>query len=192
VTPAPAPAPPPRHPPGAAPGPRAHSRGRGPRPRDLGPEPLGHVEAFELQRLLGVPRLGHMRGQRADHAARGARPRSVADRPPSPARRAHAQAQATDRPNIPAPWTTIRIATPARLDEVAPVPPFDLDRPMVIDQPHDLDWRDGVPVSRRFDDPFYSLEDGLAEARHVFLGGNDLPRGSATGFISPSSASAPG
>jgi tRNA U34 5-methylaminomethyl-2-thiouridine-forming methyltransferase MnmC len=33
-----------------------------------------------------------------------------------------------------------------------------------------------VPVSqRRFDDPFYSLEDGLAETRHVFLGGNDLP-----------------
>jgi tRNA U34 5-methylaminomethyl-2-thiouridine-forming methyltransferase MnmC len=46
---------------------------------------------------------------------------------------------------------------------------------MQIDQPHDLDWRDGVPVSRRFDDPFYSLEDGLAEAQHVFLGGNGLP-----------------
>ncbi|MEM9496884.1 MAG: tRNA (5-methylaminomethyl-2-thiouridine)(34)-methyltransferase MnmD [Pseudomonadota bacterium] len=39
-----------------------------------------------------------------------------------------------------------------------------------------LDWRDGhVPVSRRFDDPYYSLENGLAEARHVFLGGNDIP-----------------
>jgi tRNA U34 5-methylaminomethyl-2-thiouridine-forming methyltransferase MnmC len=53
---------------------------------------------------------------------------------------------------------------------------------MQIDQPHDLDWRDGVPVSRRFDDPFYSLEDGLAEAQHVFLGGNDLPARFRDGF----------
>lgn len=53
---------------------------------------------------------------------------------------------------------------------------------MMNDQPHDLDWRDGVPVSRRFDDPFYSLEDGLAETRFVFLGGNDLPRRFRDGF----------
>jgi tRNA U34 5-methylaminomethyl-2-thiouridine-forming methyltransferase MnmC len=53
---------------------------------------------------------------------------------------------------------------------------------MVIDQPHALDWRGGVPVSRRFDDPFYSLENGLAEARHVFLGGNDLPARFRDGF----------
>lgn len=39
----------------------------------------------------------------------------------------------------------------------------------------DLEWRDGVPVSSRFDDPYYSLEDGLAETRHVFLAGNGLP-----------------
>lgn len=58
----------------------------------------------------------------------------------------------------------------------------DLDRPMENDQPHDLDWRDGVPVSRRFDDPFYSLEDGLSEAWHVFLGGNDLPDRLCDGF----------
>ena len=46
-------------------------------------------------------------------------------------------------------------------------------------QGHDLgglDWRDGViPVSRRFDDPYFSLNDGLAETGHVFLAGNDLP-----------------
>mgnify|MGYP006288431567 CR=1 FL=1 len=49
--------------------------------------------------------------------------------------------------------------------------------------PHEIDWRaGGVPVSRRFDDPFYSLEDGLAEARHVFLGGNDLPARFRPGF----------
>ncbi len=38
-----------------------------------------------------------------------------------------------------------------------------------------LDWRDGnVPVSRLYDDLYYSAEDGLAESRHVFLDGNDL------------------
>ncbi|WP_416916669.1 MAG: tRNA (5-methylaminomethyl-2-thiouridine)(34)-methyltransferase MnmD [Roseicyclus sp.] len=57
-----------------------------------------------------------------------------------------------------------------------------------MDQPqHDIDWRDTgaglrVPVSRAFDDPFYSLENGLAETRHVFLAGNDLPARFRPGF----------
>lgn len=39
-----------------------------------------------------------------------------------------------------------------------------------------ISWRDGqVPVADRFDDPYYSLENGLDETRHTFLGGNDLP-----------------
>lgn len=43
------------------------------------------------------------------------------------------------------------------------------------DQPG-LEWREGgVPVSTRFADPYFSLAGGLAEARHVFLAGNDLP-----------------
>lgn len=46
-----------------------------------------------------------------------------------------------------------------------------------------LDWRDGiVPVSRRFDDPYFSLADGLAETRHVFLDGNGLPGRLCDGF----------
>lgn len=46
-----------------------------------------------------------------------------------------------------------------------------------------LDWREGlVPVSRRFDDPYFSLADGLAETRHVFLTGNDLPARLRPGF----------
>lgn len=46
-----------------------------------------------------------------------------------------------------------------------------------------LDWRDGrVPVSTRFDDPYYSLDDGLAETRHVFLAGNGLPERFRDGF----------
>lgn len=37
-----------------------------------------------------------------------------------------------------------------------------------------LRWEGGVPVSVAFDDPYYARSDGLAEARHVFLEGNDL------------------
>jgi tRNA U34 5-methylaminomethyl-2-thiouridine-forming methyltransferase MnmC len=47
---------------------------------------------------------------------------------------------------------------------------------------HKIEWRGKVPVSRRFDDPFYSLDDGLAEARYVFLEGNDLPGRFRDGF----------
>lgn len=43
-------------------------------------------------------------------------------------------------------------------------------------------WRDGVPVSTRFDDPYYSTDDGLAESRHVFLGGNRLRERLRPGF----------
>lgn len=51
------------------------------------------------------------------------------------------------------------------------------------EQGQGLDWRDGViPVSRRFDDPYFSLNDGLSETRHVFLAGNDLPARLRPGF----------
>lgn len=54
---------------------------------------------------------------------------------------------------------------------------------MSKDQTPELDWRDGaVPVSRRFDDPYYSLENGWEETAHVFLAGNDLPARLRTGF----------
>tara|TARA_R110002110_G_scaffold171307_16_gene373679 strand:+ start:656 stop:1333 length:678 start_codon:yes stop_codon:yes gene_type:complete len=44
-------------------------------------------------------------------------------------------------------------------------------------------WRDGhIPVSTRFDDPFFSLDDGVAETRYVFLAGNDLPERFHDGF----------
>lgn len=50
-------------------------------------------------------------------------------------------------------------------------------------QTADLDWRDGaLPVSRQFDDPYFSLENGLAETRHVFLAGNGLPARFKPGF----------
>lgn len=46
-----------------------------------------------------------------------------------------------------------------------------------------ISWRDGqIPVSDQFDDPYYSLENGLDETRHTFLGGNDLPARFCDGF----------
>ncbi len=49
--------------------------------------------------------------------------------------------------------------------------------------PAALTWRDGsTPVSTRFDDPYFSLAGGLAETRHVFLAGNDLPARFRPGF----------
>ncbi|MEM9581318.1 MAG: tRNA (5-methylaminomethyl-2-thiouridine)(34)-methyltransferase MnmD, partial [Pseudomonadota bacterium] len=52
-----------------------------------------------------------------------------------------------------------------------------------MSQTQRLEWKDsGVPVSTRFDDPYFSLENGLAETRHVFLDGNDLPARFAPGF----------
>lgn len=47
----------------------------------------------------------------------------------------------------------------------------------------EVTWNaDGVPVSDRFDDPYYSLENGLEETRHVFLKGNNLPARFRDGF----------
>ncbi len=51
------------------------------------------------------------------------------------------------------------------------------------DQQANLEWRDGaIPVSTRFDDPYFSLDNGLAETSYVFLDGNDLPGRFAPGF----------
>lgn len=53
----------------------------------------------------------------------------------------------------------------------------------VADQIVALDWRDGViPVSTRFDDPYFSRDGGLEETRHVFLAGNGLPARFRPGF----------
>ncbi|WP_300059094.1 tRNA (5-methylaminomethyl-2-thiouridine)(34)-methyltransferase MnmD [uncultured Roseobacter sp.] len=50
-------------------------------------------------------------------------------------------------------------------------------------QTADVSWRaNGVPVSVQFDDPYFSLDDGLAETRQVFLRGNRLPERFEDGF----------
>ncbi|MEM6635676.1 MAG: tRNA (5-methylaminomethyl-2-thiouridine)(34)-methyltransferase MnmD [Pseudomonadota bacterium] len=41
---------------------------------------------------------------------------------------------------------------------------------------------EGQPISARFDDPYFSLDDGLAETRHVFLEGNALRDRLQSGF----------
>lgn len=51
------------------------------------------------------------------------------------------------------------------------------------DQTAEIDWIDAaVPVSLRFDDPYFSLAGGLEETRHVFLAGNGLPERFRPGF----------
>ncbi|MEM9788350.1 MAG: tRNA (5-methylaminomethyl-2-thiouridine)(34)-methyltransferase MnmD [Pseudomonadota bacterium] len=52
----------------------------------------------------------------------------------------------------------------------------------MTDQTAKLNWKGGVPIAKRFDDPYYSLDDGLAETAHVFLHGNDLPARFEDGF----------
>jgi tRNA U34 5-methylaminomethyl-2-thiouridine-forming methyltransferase MnmC len=53
----------------------------------------------------------------------------------------------------------------------------------VQNQSDQIEWRDGdVPVSTRFDDPFFSLDNGVDETAHVFLAGNDLPARFVDGF----------
>lgn len=53
----------------------------------------------------------------------------------------------------------------------------------VKDQSDTVTWREGgTPVSSLFDDPYFSLADGLAETRHVFLSGNHLPERFRDGF----------
>jgi tRNA U34 5-methylaminomethyl-2-thiouridine-forming methyltransferase MnmC len=53
----------------------------------------------------------------------------------------------------------------------------------MADQHAELSWREGaIPVSEQFDDPYFSLQNGLEETRHVFLAGNDLPQRFAPGF----------
>lgn len=53
----------------------------------------------------------------------------------------------------------------------------------MTDQHAPLTWTDdGVPISTRFDDPYFSFANGLDETAHVFLAGNDLPARFRDGF----------
>ncbi len=53
----------------------------------------------------------------------------------------------------------------------------------ITNQTAKIAWRGArTPVSQHFYDPYYSLADGLAESRHVFLAGNGLPARFTPGF----------
>jgi tRNA U34 5-methylaminomethyl-2-thiouridine-forming methyltransferase MnmC len=43
-------------------------------------------------------------------------------------------------------------------------------------------WQGPVPVAERFDDPYFSLGDGLAETRYVFITGNQIVERARGGF----------
>ena len=46
-----------------------------------------------------------------------------------------------------------------------------------------LVWRnDRIPIAQKFDDPYYSLDNGLEEVRHVFLNSNKLAQRLKDGF----------
>lgn len=49
-------------------------------------------------------------------------------------------------------------------------------------QSAEIEWNGPVPVSTKFDDPYFSLQNGPAETEHVFLAGNDLPQRFKDGF----------
>jgi hypothetical protein len=102
--------------PRAAPGPTAHSRDRGRRPR----QPRTRTARPSRGCRTAAP---SWCSTPPAHAGPARRPRRPRPRPRAVRidhrhlRAARAQAQATDRPKIPAPWMTMCIATPARLDE---------------------------------------------------------------------------
>lgn len=51
------------------------------------------------------------------------------------------------------------------------------------DQIADITWKNNqTPVATRFDDPYFSLSDGLAETQHVFLNGNHIVTRAKQGF----------
>lgn len=63
------------------------------------------------------------------------------------------------------------------------VPAEGLGQMTAENQSERVDWnRGGVPVSALFDDPYFSLQDGLSETRHVFHAGNGLPARLRDGF----------
>lgn len=47
--------------------------------------------------------------------------------------------------------------------------------PTTLITPAAIEWSDEQPVSTAFGDVYYSRDDGLAESRHVFMAGNELP-----------------
>lgn len=52
----------------------------------------------------------------------------------------------------------------------------------VGDETSEISWTGDVPVSERYQDPYFSLENGLRETEHVFIAGNNLADRLCPGF----------
>ncbi len=150
---------------------------------DVRPEAAGFDQAFQLELLLGIPIVRCVGLKRADNAAR--RPRAGAvwiDH-------AHARAALQSLPrdgkseDARAPDRQIGHCQVGLLSTLC-LNDFKvfIGQRVQGDQSPELEWKDGVPVARAFDDPYFSLENGLAETRYVFLDGNGLPGRFCPGF----------
>ncbi len=76
----------------------------------------------------------------------------------------------------PFPFVNLRHVTP--LAKISPLPEKRAFPVKLSPVEHaQLNWNDqGTPVSRAFDDVYFSNDNGLEETRYVFLGGNALPQ----------------
>ena len=92
------------------------------------------------------------------------------------------QAQATASPKMPPPRTVTSAVAKARALRHGPPSRKDLSQMAGDRQTGGVEWRAGVPVSRRWGDPYYSAAGGLDESRHVFIAGNGLPGRFREGF----------
>jgi tRNA U34 5-methylaminomethyl-2-thiouridine-forming methyltransferase MnmC len=153
------------------------------------PPAFSHQKAIELKGFLGIPCLWHMRRQGADRATtRACTDGFCLD---------HAyfctalcggpcDGQAEDACTHDCYIRPCHSAFPCPLSDNSrrTLPATKGLRQMISpDQCATLTWRDDViPVSTRFDDPYFSLGGGLDETRHVFLGGNGLPARFQPGF----------
>lgn len=54
--------------------------------------------------------------------------------------------------------------------------PWASNEPVSEPEAPDLTWDGARPHNRAYDDSYFAAGDGLAESRHVFLGGNQLPQ----------------
>lgn len=50
-----------------------------------------------------------------------------------------------------------------------------MSQPFTPVLPADIDWEQGYPYAKQFDDIYFNRDNGLEESRHVFIEGNDLP-----------------
>ena len=59
---------------------------------------------------------------------------------------------------------------------VRSIMPADQDNQHVAMQYADIDWQDGIPVNRQYDDIYFSRHDAIAESTYVYLEQNRLPQ----------------